>query len=331
MSPDTFIIIASILVGFTLIYLLLKNQIDKPKTDPVITAWLKSLQASFDKTNTSNSLMVQKNYQDLFQRLDQTTSLIGELKREAGAFSEVSRSMKDLHEYLKSPKLRGNIGEQVLFDLVSQIFPTSSFEPQYHFKSGSIVDMAIRTQSGLLPIDSKFPMENFQKMHQSTSTQEKQLAKSQFIRDVKSHLKSISSKYILPSEGTLDFALMYIPSESVYYEVVVEAEIMNLSRDIKVYPVSPSTLYANLQTILISLEGQKLAGKTSQIFQRLKTIIIDYDKLGADITLLSKHLTNAYNALNSTRDSHSELGRSLDSVSSLKQISATTNQEVDPV
>src|SRR5206468_9986502 len=135
-----------------------------------------------------------------------------------GQMNEIGRNMRELQEFLKSPKLRGNIGEQVLKDLISQIFPKNSFYLQHQFKSGDKVDAAIKTDAGILPIDSKFPMENFQKFNKSQTDEEKVHYQKEFARDVKKHIDAISKKYILPEEGTMDFALMYVPSESVYYE-----------------------------------------------------------------------------------------------------------------
>ena len=327
MSIDTLIIIGFIVLGFIILYQLLKSQLSQPKTDPTLNAWLKSLQQSFDNTNRTTNASLQENYRELFTRLDQATNVISDLKKEAGAFGEVSRSMKDLQDYLRSPKLRGNIGEQVLTDLIGQMFPKNSFHLQYHFKSGQIVDAAIKTQAGFLPIDSKFPMENFQKMYASSSPSEKVSYRSAFIRDIKKHIKDISSKYILPEENTLDFALMYIPSEPVYYEVVNEQEILDLARESRVYPVSPTTLYAHLQTILLSLEGQKIAGKTSEVFSLLRAIQKDYEKLNENFTLLGKHLTNAYNSMNSTSQTMNQIGNKLDSARQLK--SGLTSEKDD--
>src|SRR3989339_72936 len=313
MSTDTSIVIAFLFFGLLILYFLLKSQLQKPNTDPTLNAWLKSLQQSFDTTNRTTTASLQQNYRELFSRLDQATAVISDLKKEAGAFGEVSRSMKDLQDYLKSPKLRGNIGEQVLKDLIGQMFPKNSFHLQYHFKDGSIVDAAIKTQAGILPIDSKFPMENFRKIYSAASATDKAQARSAFIRDVKKHIKDISGKYILPEEGTLDFALMYIPSESIYYEIVSEQELLDLARESRVYPVSPTTLYAHLQTILLSLEGQKIAGKTSEVFTLLRAVQKDYEKLNENFTLLGKHLTNAYNSLGSTSQTMNQIGTKLDS------------------
>jgi len=329
MSTDTFIVIAFLFVGLFILYFLLKSQMAQPKTDPTLNAWLKSLQQSFDTTNRTTTASLQQNYRELFSRLDQATTVIGDLKKEAGAFSEVSRSMKDLQDYLKSPKLRGNIGEQVMTDLIAQMFPKTGYVLQHHFKGGQIVDAAIKTQAGILPIDSKFPMENFQKIYQATTASEKSVARASFIRDVKKHIKDISGKYILPEEGTLDFALMYIPSESVYYEIVNEVEILNISRDARVYPVSPTTLYANLQTILLSLEGQKIAGKTAEVFTLLRAVQKDYEKLNENFNLLGKHLTNAYNSMNTTSQTMNQIGNKLESSHSLKSGLADTKNPTD--
>ena len=318
MSSDTLIILVFLFVGLIVVYLLLRQKLEAQKTDPTLNAWLKSLQQSFDTTNRTTNASLQQNYRELFSRLDQATAVISDLKKEAGAFGEVSRSMKDLQDYLKSPKLRGNIGEQVLKDLIGQMFPKNSFHLQYHFKTGQIVDAAIKTQAGILPIDSKFPMENFQRIYQAVSTTDKALARTAFIRDVKKHIKDISGKYILPEEGTLDFALMYIPSETIFYEIVNEQELMDLARESRVYPVSPTTLYAHLQTILLSLEGQKIAGKTSEVFTLLRAVQKDYEKLNENFTLLGKHLTNAYNSMNSTSQSMNQIGNKLDSAHQLK-------------
>jgi len=161
-------------------------------------------------------------------------------------------------------------------------------------------------------------MENFQKMYSAITPSEKSLAKATFIRDVKKHIKDISGKYILPEEGTLDFALMYIPSESVYYEIVSDQDILDTAKDNRVYPVSPTTLYAHLQTILLSLEGQKIAGKTQEVFTVLRAVQKDYEKLNENLSLLGKHLTNAYNSLNTTSQSANQLGNKLDSARQLK-------------
>src|SRR3990172_10563859 len=257
MPTSSLIIILILLVGFSILFYL---QIKKPKkTDETLIEWLKSMQTSFDNTSKTMFKTLQDNSKELNQRLDKAAIAIGEM-------SELGRNMRELQEFLKSPKLRGNVGEEVLKDLISQIFPKNSFHLQYQFKSGERVDAAIKTDAGILPIDYKFPMENFTKMVKAKTEKEKEDFRKELIRDVKKHIDAISKKYILPEEGTMDFALMYVPSESVYYELVNMTDIMDYARSQRVYIVSPSTLYAHLQTILLSCEGKKIETRSKEVF-----------------------------------------------------------------
>lgn len=272
---------------------------------------LRSLRSSVDLTKDTIHQGLALNTKDISDRLMRATEVIGELKREAGAFSEVSRSMKDLQDYLKSPKIRGNIGEMVLKDLISQMFPVSSYTLQHPFKSGVIVDAIIKTDAGLLPIDSKFPMENFQKMMSTTSKIEQDSLRKSFVKDIKVHVNAISKKYILPEESTLDFALMYIPSESVFYEVAIDDSLMNFARDQRVYPVSPNTLYAALQTILLSFEGRKIESKAKEVFATLRGIQKDFGKTTENMNTLGSHLTNAYNKFADVQSQFNSIGQKL--------------------
>lgn len=260
---------------------------------------------------------LQENTKALNERLDNAARVILGVKKDVGEMSEIGRGMKELQAFLQSPKLRGNIGEQVLKDLISQMFPKSSFNLQYTFKSGEKVDAAITTAAGILPIDSKFPMENFQAMNKAKDKTERIMAKRGFSRDIKKHITDISRKYILPEEGTMDFALMYVPSESVYYEVVNNSELLELAQKSRVYPVSPTTLYAHLQTILLSFEGQKIESRAKEVFALLRAIQKDYEKVENNLSVLQKHLTNAYNMMSNVFQSFGQLGQKIVSSRSL--------------
>lgn len=278
---------------------------------------LKSLRSSVDLTKDTINTSLTSNTKDINDRLLRATEVIGDLKREAGAFSEVSRSMKDLHDYLRSPKLRGNIGEMVLKDLISQIFPKSSYQLQYTFKSGDKVDAVITTDAGLLPIDSKFPLENFQKLVSTIVPAEQDSFRKTFARDIRTHVTTISKKYILPEENTLDFALMYIPSESVFYEVAVDEDLMEFARSSRVYPVSPNTLYAALQTILLSFEGKKIEAHAKEVFKLLRGVQKDFSKTTDGLTILGSHLTNAYNKFADVQSHFNQIGQKLSTSRSL--------------
>lgn len=317
MNGDVYLILAVLIGGLFVIYILLSRKLEKSREDKTLVEWLKSMQESVSSSNQNLTSTLQQSYRDLHERLDKAAIVMGELKREAGAFSEVGRSMRDLQEFLKSPKLRGNIGEQVLKDLIAQMFPKNSFFIQHSFRSGNTVDAAIKTGAGILPIDSKFPMENFQRMVKAESDTERKSYQAAFVRDVRKHVRDISTKYILPDEGTMDFALMYIPSESVFYEVANIPEVLEYSRDQRVYPVSPTTLYAHLQTILLSYEGHKMETKSKEIFRILRGIQKDYEKLEDNMSVLNRHITNAYSQMNNANQTVNILGQKLSSARSL--------------
>jgi DNA recombination protein RmuC len=245
------------------------------------------------------------------ERLDNAARVIGQVQKNIGEFSEIGRGMKELQEFLSSPKLRGNVGEHVLKELLKQFMPKESFNLQYTFKSGEKVDAAIKTSGGIIPIDSKFPMENFRKMQSDAAY------KKEFIRDVKKHIEDIASKYILTEEGTIDYALMYIPSESVYYEVVNDSDLFDYAGEKRVLPVSPTTFYAYLKAILMSFEGQKIETQAKVILSSLRAIQKDYEKTGDTLSILQKHLTNAYNMMTQVFTSFGALGQKISSTQRL--------------
>ncbi len=301
---------------------------EQNKPDDTILEWAKSTQNSLNtlnktlnealrSTNQNINQTLQQNTKALNDRLDKAAQVIGVVSREIGQMSEIGRSMKDLQDFLKSPKLRGEIGEEVLSDLIGQMFPKNNFFLQYQFRSGEKVDAAIKTDAGILPIDSKFPMENFQRMAKGKTELERNQAKKDFIRDVKKHIETISNKYILPEEGTMDFALMYIPSETVFYEIAQEVELTNFARRQRVYPVSPSTLYAHLQMILLSFEGKKLESKSKEVFKLLRSIKGDYERVEGNLSVLGKHVNNAYTQMGNVTNSFTNLGQKISASDSL--------------
>lgn len=287
------------------------SEIKKHSRDSTLIEWLKSMQQDFRGTSTGVAKLLQENTRQVNDRLDHAARVISAVQKNLGEMSEVGKGIKTLQEFLQSPKLRGGIGEQVLKDMIGQTFPKNAFHLQFGFKSGVKVDAVLKTDAGLLCIDSKFPMENFNVMVRGDTETERNQAKKDFIADVKKHISDISKKYILPEEGTMDFALMYIPSEPIYYDVVNTPEIMRLAQSSRVYPVSPSTLYAHLQVLLQSLQGRQLEQKSKQVFQLLRAIQKDYQKVDENISVLNRHVTNAHNQMSNVSMSFGLMGQKL--------------------
>ena len=316
MNTDLLIISVILVIGFGIVIYFIRKQ--NPKSDDSLIEWMKSMQNSFDSNNRTMNSTLLSNSKALNERLDNAARVIGAVQKNIGEMSEIGRSMRDLQEFLQSPKLRGNIGEQVLKELLGQMLPKQSFNLQYAFKSGAIVDAAIKTEAGIIPIDSKFPMENFRKMHSAKLESEKKIAERDFVSDVKKHIDDISKKYILTAEGTIDYALMYVPSESVYYEIVNNSTLFDYSSKTRVLPVSPMTFYAYLRAILMGFEGQKISQHANKILAGLRSIQKEYEKVGENLDTLNKHVTNASNMMGQVDNGFSKLGEKIKNTSTLE-------------
>jgi DNA recombination protein RmuC len=316
MNSEILILSSILILGILVIIYFIRKQ--KPSNE--IMEWLKSTNERLDLQNKNIVTTLQTSTRDLNERLDNAARFISAVQKNIGEMSEIGRGMKDLQDFLKSPKLRGNIGEQVLKELLSQTLPKQSFHMQYTFKSGAIVDAAIDSVNGIIPIDSKFPLENFRKLINSKNEEEKTNATGDFERDVKKHIDDISKKYILTEEGTIDYALMYLPSEALYYEVVNNPSLFDYSSKRRILPVSPMTFYAYLKAILMSFEGQKIEKQAKEMLRAIRAIQKDYEKVDENLSVLIKHVTNAYNQLNNVSKTVNKLGQNLSMTTSIASL-----------
>lgn len=223
---------------------------------------------------------------------------LGELSKAAERIFDVGRDIASLQEILKAPKLRGGLGELFLGDILSQCIPGSYYELQYSFKTGSRVDAIVKLKDGLVPIDAKFPLENFRKTLEGTE-EARASAKKRFVTDCKRHIDAIASSYILPDEGTLSFALMYIPAENVYYETIIRDEtgeenrLLGYAFSKRVIPVSPNSFYAYLQTVLLGLRGMETTKEALALVAQIEGLKGDFEKFTAEFDTLGRHITNS--------------------------------------
>lgn len=258
------------------------------------------------------STTLQSTQTSVGERLDNAARVVGLLQNKLGNLEESSKKifelgqgLQELRDIMKSPKLRGNMGEFFLEDLLRQLLPPDHFYIQHAFKSGETVDAVIKLGSNLVSVDSKFPLESFVRLIQIPEDQGelRKKEKRAFVTALKKHADAIAKKYILPDEGTLDFALMYIPAENVYYETIIRDDLIDddgslyaylLSR--RVVPVSPNSLYAYLQVIVQGLKGMRIQEHAQQIQKELARLAGDLGKFRDDHNVLGKHLKNASNS-----------------------------------
>jgi DNA recombination protein RmuC len=319
-----YIIIAILLAGFgVLIYFLidLKKKGEKPTDDSslkVMMEWMKEIKAGTEATREGMQKSIDQTNKAINERLDNAGRVIAALTKELGGISQVGPDIRRLTETLASPKLRGNFGEEMLENMLSQALPKSGYEIQYKFKNGEVVDAIIKVGEKLLPIDSKFSMENFRLYKEAKTEEAAEGLKKAFLKDVKKRVDEIHKKYILPQENTFDFALMYIPSEGVFSEVLDDTTVLTYAREKKVYFVSPNTLYHHLQIILLSLRGQKINEAAQQILAMIAGIKQESDKFGRNLEVLGSHIKNAGNTMGTVSNDFLKLKSSISNASSLK-------------
>ena len=251
----------------------------------------KSLQDG--QTNVSQTL------QSSQQVLGQLNTQIGELQGTNKQMLQLGTDVRRLQDILSSPKLRGQMGEWSLENLLSQILPKDSYRLQHPFRDGKIVDALVHLAGFSVPIDAKFPLPSFEKVAKAESDDERSKLRRQFLRDCMTHIDKIASDYIRPAEGTLDFAIMYIPAENVYYETVIKyasetQDILQYCLDKKVIPVSPNLLYAYLMTAAMGLHGLQIEKQAAEIRQNLKKLNASFAEFVSNWDVLGTHIKNAY-------------------------------------
>ncbi|MBI3998495.1 MAG: DNA recombination protein RmuC [Armatimonadetes bacterium] len=275
---------------------------------------------TLQQVNESLGQRLDVNLQMVGQRFSETAGMVTtvheklkELEEAASRIFEVGRDLTSLQEILKPPKLRGGLGELLLENLLRDRLPEGQFEMQYKFSNGTIVDAVIRLGDRMVPVDSKFPLEGFHAILDAASEEERGKARRDFLRQVQGHVKTIGDKYILPAEGTYDFALMYIPAENIYYEVVVRGDesggLYTFAMERRVIPVSPTTFYAYLAALVYGLKGLQVEKQAAQIRQGLAQLAMDFEKvrdplgkLGDKIRLAQQNYDQARRSLDRFAD-----------------------------
>lgn len=243
---------------------------------------------------------------------------------------------QSLEYLLQAPKLRGNYGETVLEEMLERVLPKGIWETQYSVEEGCNVDAIVKYKDIIIPIDSKFPKEDYQKYLRETDTQQKRAHWVNHQKAVKNEIRSIRDKYIKPEKGTSEFGLLFIPSESIYYETIAEKNylgdpcgIYEYAAANKVIPVSPNTFYAFLNVIMLGLRNIEIARDALKIQESLsnmeKTFEFFYkkflsigkalDKASESYRIGDKHLTNFKSKVDGALKLDIQIGETYDKVS----------------
>lgn len=326
------IIVLIVVVVGLLVWLIISSSAGKERLAGQETAigilqqQLESLKAAADSTKQTlqTSLLdgqtnLNQNLQSSRAVLDRLNSQIGELQGTNKQMMQIGTEVRRLQDILSSPKLRGQIGEWSLENLLANILPKDSYKLQHTFRDGQKVDALVKTAGYCVPIDAKFPLPGFERLVAAESDDERAKLRKQFHGDVIKHIDKIASAYIRPAEGTLDFAIMYIPAENVYYETIVKypddtKDILKYSLDKKVVPVSPNLLYAYLMTVVMGLHGLQIEKQAAEIRQNLKKLNASFSDFAGTWEVLGKHLRNAYSQYEDGQKKLDRFGMHLDQI-----------------
>ncbi len=299
----------------TSVFVLLQNQLTELSrtVDQKITATHVTLEKSLGETQQSLNRTIQTHFGQSAKIIADVTgrlTKIDETNRQVMGFAEQLQSLENL---LQSPKQRGILGEYYLETVLKNVLPPGSFALQHAFSDGTIVDAAVFVRDKIIPIDSKFSLENYNRAIEETDLERRAEFEDAFKNDLKKRIDE-TSKYIKPAEGTLDFAFMFIPAEGIYYDLLINkvgalkvntaALIEYAFRDKRVIIVSPTSFLAYLQTVLQGLKALQIEESTKEIRKRVEDLgrhLAAYDeyfkKLGNNLATTVNSYNTAYKEL----------------------------------
>jgi DNA recombination protein RmuC len=256
---------------------------------------LQGLEHILDARLTALDQKVDRRLEASTKSTSQIHERLGEVTKATAEMIDRAKDLGRLEQALRPPKARGGFGELLLENLLRDRLPPDAYSMQYTFTTGSRVDAVIRLDK-LVPVDSKFPLDNFELMVAAEDDASRQLSEKSFARDVKGHIDAIGTKYILPAEGTYEFALMYLPSEAIYYELVCgkTGQLLAYAHERRVFPVSATTFTAYLQVIAMGLKGMQIERTAQDVMKSIAALHTDFGRFRDEFDLIGKHLANAH-------------------------------------
>jgi DNA recombination protein RmuC len=222
---------------------------------------------------------------------------LGDVRRLTGSVADQARELSSFGDLLKVPKARGGVGEALLEELLRQVLPPQSYAMQHRFSTGATVDAIVRVGGRIVGVDSKFPLANFRRMCDAHDDLERAEAERAFASDITVHIRAIATRYILPDEDTFDFAVMYVPAEGVYAELLRLSHrgrpLLDVAIEARVVPMSPLTLYGYLQTVLFGLKCLRIEQGAQEILDYCQRLQGDFERFSDEYETLGRHLGNA--------------------------------------
>jgi DNA recombination protein RmuC len=232
------------------------------------------------------------------QTLRWVNSQLNEIMDRSQRMTQLAGRVEELGTILKVPKLRGLMGEQTLEAILRQVLPERLFATQHRFADGRIVDAVVHLGERIVPVDAKFPLEAFRRLVEAEDESTRSDSRRELLRAVRGRIAEISDRYIRPGEGTTDFALMFIPAEGVYAEVVAGgsegvSSMLDEALARRVVPVSPATIFAFLSVVAAGMRGLEVERRSQDIVALIAAAEQEIGRLREEMAVLGRHLHNA--------------------------------------
>ncbi|MDE2001019.1 MAG: DNA recombination protein RmuC [Patescibacteria group bacterium] len=320
MDLTTIAIFILILIGFAVLYAAIKNQ-PQPETKKdeqsllMLQQQLQDLRRTLDTQLGASTRSMQSQFSEsakIIRDVTERLTKLDETNRQVVSFADQLQNLQDI---LKNPKQRGILGEYYLEEILKNVLPPGRYQMQYPFKNGDIVDAVIFVQDKVIPIDSKFSLENYNRLLEAHEESEQADLEKAFKQDLKNRIDE-TAKYVKPEEGTMDFAFMFIPAEAIYYDLLVNKIgaaktntrdlIQYAFKDKHVIIVSPTSFLAYLQTVLQGLKALQIEESAKEIRKRVEMLGKHLGSYEDYMKKLGTHLGTSINMYNSA---YKELGK----------------------
>jgi DNA recombination protein RmuC len=311
---NTYVQIIITIAGFVILYFLLRKKPEKKSDEQsllMLQNQINEITRTLDNKLTESTRAMQDQFNQSAKLIREITEGLTRVDEGQRQVVDVAKQLENLQDILKNPKQRGVLGEYYLKTVLENVLPPKSFQMQYAFKDGSVVDAAIFIKDRIIPIDSKFSLENYNRLLETKDEGERKSLETSLRNDLKTRIDE-TSKYIKPKEGTMDFAFMFIPAEAVYYDLLINKVGTITARDLieyaiidkKVIIVSPTSFLAYLQTVLQGLRALQIEESAKEIRKRVEELgrhLLSYEtymkKLGDSLGTTVNMYNSAYKEL----------------------------------
>lgn len=314
MTPSLLIILVVLIIGFSLVFWFLTKKLKSPSENQsllMLQNQINEITRTLDTKLGESTKAIQRQFGESAKIIRDVTERLVKLDETNRQVVNFADQLKSLQDILKNPKQRGVLGEYYLETVLKNVLPPGSYQMQYEFKDGSVVDAVIFIKDQIVPIDSKFSLENYNRLLAARDEAEKKRLEEAFRNDLKNRIDE-TSKYVKPDENTMPFAFMFIPAEAVYYDLLINKVGSVNARDLieyaivdkKVIVVSPTSFLAYLQTVLQGLRALQIEESAKEIRKRVEELgrhLGSYEtfmkKLGMHLGTTVNMYNNAYKEL----------------------------------